>query len=97
VSLNKKGVLGLKRIEDGYKPAILKHIWNIFAQAGSLWVSWVENILKGRPFWAIKVASNISWGWKKILKFRALVTDSINPIPFPNCRENSQTNSLGVP
>lgn len=31
-----EGGLGLKRIEDWNKAAILKHIWNIFAQAGSL-------------------------------------------------------------
>lgn len=29
-----EGGLGLKRIEDCNKAAVLKHIWNIFAQAG---------------------------------------------------------------
>jgi hypothetical protein len=42
-------------MEDWNKAAILKHIWNIFSQAGSLWVAWVkEYILKGRSFWTIK-------------------------------------------
>lgn len=31
-----------EHIEDWNKAAILKHIWNIFAQAGSLWVAWVK-------------------------------------------------------
>lgn len=47
----KEGGLGLKRIEDWNKAAILKHIWNLFTKLGSLWVAWVKmNLLKGRCF-----------------------------------------------
>lgn len=69
----KEGDLGLKRIEDWSKAAILKHIWNIFDHAGSLWVAWVkENILKGRSFYTITESSNSSWGWNKILKLKKI-------------------------
>lgn len=51
ICVPKKSDLDLKKMEDWNKAAILKHILNIFAQAGSLWVSSVkENILKGRSF-----------------------------------------------
>lgn len=43
-----EGGWGLKRIEDWNKAAIMKHMWNLFAQAGSIWVAWFkENLLKG--------------------------------------------------
>lgn len=46
-----KGGLGLKRIEEWNKAAVLKHNWNLFVQAGSLCVTWVHyNILKGKSF-----------------------------------------------
>jgi hypothetical protein len=34
-----EGGWGLKRIEDWNKAAIMKHMWNLFAQAGSIWVA----------------------------------------------------------
>jgi hypothetical protein len=36
-----EGGLGLKRIEKWNTAAVLKHIWHLFTQAGSLWVAWV--------------------------------------------------------
>lgn len=38
-----KGVWGsrLKRLEDWNKASMLRHVWNLFAKAGSLWVAWV--------------------------------------------------------
>jgi hypothetical protein len=37
-----EGGLGLKRLEVWNCAAMLNHIWSLFAQAGSLWVTWVE-------------------------------------------------------
>jgi hypothetical protein len=34
-----EGGLGLKRVEDWNRAAVMKHIWNLFTQAGSLWVA----------------------------------------------------------
>jgi hypothetical protein len=33
-----RGSLGIKRLEDWNEASILRHIWNLFARAGSLWV-----------------------------------------------------------
>jgi hypothetical protein len=70
---NKEGGLGLKRRADWNKSAILKHIWNLFSKAGSLWVAWVHsNLLKGRCFWTVKVLQECTWGWRAILKLRGV-------------------------
>jgi hypothetical protein len=67
----REGGLGLKRIEDWNKAAILQHIWNLFANAGSLWVAWVKiYLLKGRSFWLVNTPQHCSWCWRKVLKLR---------------------------
>jgi hypothetical protein len=64
-------VLGLKSIEDWNRAAVLRHVWNLFAKAGSLWVAWVRaNLLKGRCFWKVKMPQNCSQCWRKILKMK---------------------------
>jgi hypothetical protein len=40
--MRKEGGLGLKQVETWNKAAMLNHIWNLFVQAGFLWVAWVE-------------------------------------------------------
>uniref|UniRef100_A0A2N9EXA1 Reverse transcriptase zinc-binding domain-containing protein n=1 Tax=Fagus sylvatica TaxID=28930 RepID=A0A2N9EXA1_FAGSY len=67
-----EGGLGLKRVEDWNRAAVMKHIWNLFTQAGSLWVAWVSSeLLKGRSFWIVKIPQDCSWGWRKLLKLRS--------------------------
>ena len=67
----KEGGLGLKRVEDWNKAAMMKHIWNLFTQAGSLWVAWVYGeLLKGKSLWTVKIPQECSWGWRKLLKSR---------------------------
>lgn len=39
VCFPKQGGLGLKRVEDWNRAAVMKHIWNLFTQAGSPWVA----------------------------------------------------------
>jgi hypothetical protein len=44
----KEGGLRLKRIGAWNKAAMLRQIWNLFAESSSLWVAWVqENWLRG--------------------------------------------------
>ena len=58
-----EGGLGLKRIEEWNKAAVLKHIWHLFTQAGSLWVAWVHDVLlKGKSFLAVRIPQPCSWG-----------------------------------
>ena len=68
-----EGGLGLKRVEDWNKAAIMGFIWSLFVQAQSLWVAWVRtNLLKGKSFWKIKITQDCSWGRRKILKLREI-------------------------
>ena len=48
----KEGGLGLKRVENWNKTVMVKHIWNLFTQVGSLWVAWMYGeLLKGMSLW----------------------------------------------
>ena len=70
----KEGGLGIKRITEWNKIALLKHIWNLCNDSdGSIWSTWIRsNLLRGRNFWTIKTPQNCSWAWGKILKLRSL-------------------------
>jgi hypothetical protein len=66
-----EGGLGIKKLEIWNQAAMLNHIWSLFAQAGSLWVAWVElKWFKGKSFWQISIPKVCSWSWKKLLKLR---------------------------
>jgi hypothetical protein len=57
---------------------MLNHIWNLFEQAGSLWVAWVEdNWLKGKSFLQVSIPQYCSWSWKKTLKLREVAKSFI--------------------
>jgi len=50
MSSKKSGGLGIKRITEWNKIAILKHIWNLCNDLdGSIWSTWIRsNLLRGR-------------------------------------------------
>jgi hypothetical protein len=51
LSMTKKEGLGIKKLEEWNRAAMKRHIWSLFAKAGSLWVVWVkENLLRVRAF-----------------------------------------------
>jgi hypothetical protein len=59
----------------------MRHTWNLFAQAGSIWVAWTkENLLRVRSFWIIKISQKCSWGWRKLLKLRELTRQFIRSV-----------------
>jgi hypothetical protein len=37
----KEGGLGLKCLEVWNRSSMLRHIWNLFACSGSIWIAWV--------------------------------------------------------
>jgi hypothetical protein len=52
----REGGLGLKKIEEWNHASIMRHIWNIFTKAGSIWVAWIkEYILRGKSFGKIGI------------------------------------------
>lgn len=47
----------------------MRHIWNLFAREGSLWVAWIkEYMLKDKSFWLVKIPQVCSWSRRKLLK-----------------------------
>lgn len=58
--LKKEGGLGIKKLEEWNRVSMIRHIWNLFAQSGSLWVAWVKMyLLRGRSFGQLKISSSL--------------------------------------
>ena len=67
----KEGGLGLRRLSDCNKAAMLKHIWILFTDKESLWHKWIHStFLKNKNFWVAPKPTFCSWAWKKILDLR---------------------------
>ena len=69
-----EGGLGIKKLEDWKKAGLAKHLWKIcLHNPTSNWATWARaNLLRGRSIWDIKVPTNCSWTWRKLLKIRSL-------------------------
>ncbi|XP_028057939.1 uncharacterized protein LOC114261825 [Camellia sinensis] len=74
-SPKKGGDLGLKSMGVWNKAVIAKHIWFLFSGGErSMWCQWVKSyLLKGRSFWKVKVPTDSSWVWRKILGLRPII------------------------
>ncbi|XP_028077369.1 uncharacterized protein LOC114279339 [Camellia sinensis] len=72
-----EGGLGFKSIEVWNKAAVGKHIWFLFSGGEqSMWCQWVKSyLLKGQSLWRVKMPSDPSWVWRKIL--------SLHPVIYP--------------
>lgn len=63
--------LSIKDLATLNKAATMRHIWNIISRKRILWVQWVmQNLIKARDFWNLKVPARCSWSWCYILKGR---------------------------
>ncbi|CAN1153013.1 LINE-1 retrotransposable element ORF2 protein [Linum perenne] len=72
-----EGGLGLKDMRTWNKANVVRHIWNVLLQEGSLWVAWINKYrLKGRCFSQVRDTSG-SWHWSKLLKLRTSVEQYI--------------------
>ena len=61
----------LQRVASWNRAAIMKHIWSLFTNAGSLWVAWIHaNLLKGKCFWIVRIPQEFTWNWRAVLKLR---------------------------
>ncbi|KAJ6978454.1 hypothetical protein NC653_026761 [Populus alba x Populus x berolinensis] len=64
-----EGGLAIKSLKIWNQAATLKHIWRLFEDKQSIWATWIHTIhLRHRSFWHIKIPSNPSWSWRKILQ-----------------------------
>ncbi|KAI3442836.1 F-box domain-containing protein [Psidium guajava] len=67
---NEEG-LGIRRLLDYNRAAMLKHIWIIFSDKESLWCKWIHStFLKNKNFWVATKPTVCSLAWKKILDLR---------------------------
>ena len=63
--------LGLQRVASWNRVVIMKHIWSLFTNVGSLWVAFIHaNLLKGKCFWIVKSPQECTWSCGAILKLR---------------------------
>ncbi|GAV66550.1 zf-RVT domain-containing protein, partial [Cephalotus follicularis] len=73
-----EGGLGLRRVVDCNKAAVMRLTWNILTDRLSLWVRWCKDeILKGRSFWQIEWKQSLSVTWKHILKLHTPVSANL--------------------
>lgn len=81
-SPKQEGGLGFKSLQVWNKAANAKHIWFLISGGEqSMWCQWVKSyLLKGRSFWMVKMPSNPSWVWRKLLNLRPLVQPYIKTI-----------------
>ena len=66
-----EGGLGIWRLAEYNRAAMLKHIWLLFIDKESLWCKWIySNFLRRKNFWLAAIPTVCSWSWKKILYLR---------------------------
>lgn len=66
-----EGGLGIKSLHCWNRAAIMKLIWELQCQTKSKWAEWVRcHLLKGKSLWQLRIPSNPSWTWRKILQLR---------------------------
>ncbi|OMO85318.1 Geminivirus AR1/BR1 coat protein [Corchorus capsularis] len=73
-----EGGLSLKKMLVWNQACVIKHLWSIFAQSGSLWVAWLyAYVIKQNNIMELPILQRYSWNFKKILKLRRSVAHII--------------------
>ena len=67
-----EGGLGLRRFQVWNKTLILRLVWLLFSESGSLWVAWHKqhDFNSSYHFWSQVESSTQSWSWRCILRSR---------------------------
>ncbi|XP_074362064.1 uncharacterized protein LOC141702266 [Apium graveolens] len=66
-----EGGLGLKDSTDWNRAQLLLHLCRVVDRHPSLWATWINcTALKNKFFWTMKIPSDCSWIWRKVLKLR---------------------------
>lgn len=70
-----EGGLGIRKLEDFEVVFKLKQVWNLFANSGSLWVSWVHsNVFNWRSFWVTPDSNRFSRTIRSMLQLKLLLS-----------------------
>ncbi|CAN0918507.1 LINE-1 retrotransposable element ORF2 protein [Linum grandiflorum] len=73
-----EGGLGLKDLASWNVANVLRHIWNLLAQSGSIWVAWAYKYrLKVGGVWGFQ-SSVGSWHWHRIMKLRLVAANFVS-------------------
>ncbi|CAN1148464.1 LINE-1 retrotransposable element ORF2 protein [Linum perenne] len=72
-----EGGIGLRDFKSWNVANVMKHIWNLLVQAGSLWIAWIKCYrIKKQTVWTV-TSSCGSWHWKKLMKMRGCIKDHV--------------------
>ncbi|KAL0423919.1 UNVERIFIED_CONTAM: hypothetical protein Sradi_0926700 [Sesamum radiatum] len=73
-----EGGLGIRSIQTMNQALILKHLWRVLQNDGTLvWVDWIWRYrLQHSTLWTFNGATG-SWGWKKMVKLRPLLRSGL--------------------
>lgn len=64
--------LGITNIKTWNKAAISTYFDNLLSCSPDQWTQWVlNNLIRGKNFWAMQIPPNASWSWCNILKLRS--------------------------
>lgn len=71
--------LGLKNMIDWNKAQIMHHLIQVISNSDTLWATWVRRlVIKNNHLWTLKVPTNCSWIWRKILKLRGVALQFVS-------------------
>ncbi|CAL9235577.1 unnamed protein product [Arabidopsis halleri] len=69
-----EGGLGIRLLEDFAVVFQLKQIWNLFTNAGSLWVAWIKgNIFMRKSYWTLEDSQRLSRTLKTMIRLKHVV------------------------
>lgn len=69
---------GLSEGSKWNKAILGKYLWALTLKQDSLWLRWFHSIyLIGCNFWDVRPAGNCSWYWRKLLKLRDSITQTM--------------------
>lgn len=63
-----EGGLGLRDLSTLNTACVLKRLWLILINMGSIWAAWVTKyLLKFKCVWLVILPSNCTWSWRKLM------------------------------
>ncbi|CAN1153332.1 LINE-1 retrotransposable element ORF2 protein [Linum perenne] len=69
----KEGGVGIRDFRSWNLANVIRHIWKILMNEGSLWIAWLKCYrIKQKSFWTVTSDAG-SWHWKRLLKLREFV------------------------
>jgi len=74
----KEGGLGLRRLKDWNDAGMVRLLWLIIEDGGSLWVRCIRRkYLRNRNIWLARPPAGCSWAWRGILSVREVAKNRI--------------------